>query len=445
MKKRIFQIVLWCIAGLIVMDGTAQTSSSSYVFDYRDTDGKIIVTLDVNGRAADFVVDLAGHTALLPAHLDALGIDTTRHGDPGYDHFLYKQVATRGIVEIGALTLGDAIYKSNVPAFVLDGDPAYLQSLDVAGIIGGSFFRDMVLTIDSRHRKITLSLPYRPTYMKLNYRADMRLLPGSGIACDVTIGGENRSLLLDTWADALVNLTAADYETWNLTTGTTAAGNCQPAYSAPVTTNEAAPLPDWTFVKTPLTGGIAVKDTVLSHSTLGLDLLRNGLLSIDFPRQKIYYQPFDLVAVTYEATAAKADTVAEADGTVTPLHTEFFVRHIFDSRLGGEPQLKCRTPVHSLQKAAARDREVCPGIPRPGIVLQGQCRPRKRTLPILQRAGASHVDIYSRRWQTHRRGGRHPREIPADYRGEIAGTIGARPVGNFSFRRKELSLWHRTP
>ena len=135
MKKRIFQIVLWCIAGLIVMEGTAQTSGSSYVFDYRDTDGKIIVTLDVNGRAADFVVDLAGHTALLPAHLDALGIDTTRHGDPGYDHFLYKQVATRGIVEIGALTLGDAIYKSNVPAFVLYGDPAYMQSLDVAGII----------------------------------------------------------------------------------------------------------------------------------------------------------------------------------------------------------------------------------------------------------------------------------------------------------------------
>lgn len=345
MKKRIFQIVLWCIAGLIVMDGTAQTSSSSYVFDYRDTDGKIIVTLDVNGRAADFVVDLAGHTALLPTHLDALGIDTTRHGDPGYDHFLYKQVATRGIVEIGALTLGDAIYKSNVPAFVLDGDPAYLQSLDVAGIIGGSFFRDMVLTIDSRHRKITLSLPYRPTYMKLNYRADMRLLPGSGIACNVTIGGENRSLLLDTWADALVNLTAADYETWNLTTGTTAAGSCQPAYSAPVTTNEAAPLPDWTFVKTPLTGGTAAKDTSLSHSTLGLELLRNGLLSIDFPRQKIYYQPFDLVAVTYEATTAKADTVAEADGTVTPINKDFFVRHIFDYRLGGDPKLKCRKPV----------------------------------------------------------------------------------------------------
>lgn len=344
MKKRIFQIALWCIAGLIVMEGTAQTSGSSYVFDYRDTDGKIIVTLDVNGRAADFVVDLAGHTALLPAHLDALGIDTTRHGDPGYDHFLYKQVATRGIVEIEALTLGDAIYKSNVPAFVLDGDPAYLQSLGVAGIIGGSFFRDMVLTIDSRHRKITLSLPYRPAYMKLNYRADMRLLPGSGIACDVTIGGENRSLLLDTWADALVNLTAADYEAWGLPSST-ASGRCQPSYSAAIAAPEAATLPDWTFVKTSLSGGTAVKDTSLSLSTLGLDLLRNGLLSIDFPRQKIYYQPFDLVAVTYEATTAKADTVAEADGTVTPINKDFFVRHIFDYRLGGEPKLKCRKPV----------------------------------------------------------------------------------------------------
>ena len=344
MKSSILQIALWCIAGLMAIDSSAQTSGSSYVFDYRDTDGKIIVSLDVNGHAADFVVDLAGHTALLPSHLDALGIDTTRHGDPGYDHFLYKQVATRGIVEIGALTLGDAIYKSNVPTFVLDGDPAGLQSLGVAGIIGGSFFRDMVLTIDSRHRKITLSLPYRPAYMKLNYRADMRLLPGSGIACDVTVGGKSHTLLLDTWADALVNLTAADYEAWGLPSGT-ASGRCQPSYSAAVAAPEAATLPDWTFVKTSLSGGTAVKDTSLSHSTLGLELLRQGLLSIDFPRQKIYYQPFDLVAVTYEATAEKTDTIAEADGRVTPINKDFFVRHIFDYRLGGNPALKCRKPV----------------------------------------------------------------------------------------------------
>lgn len=344
MKNPILQIALWCIAGLLAIDSSAQTSGSSYVFDYRDTDGKIIVSLDVNGHAADFIVDLAGHTALLPSHLDALGIDTTRHGDPGYDHFLYKQVATRGIVEIGALTLGDAIYKSNVPAFVLDGDPAGLQSLGVAGIIGGSFFRDMVLTIDSRHRKITLSLPYRPAYMKLNYRADMRLLPGSGIACDVTVGGKSHTLLLDTWADALVNLTAADYETWGLPSGT-ASGRCQPSYSGSVAAPDAATLPDWTFVKTPLTGGTVVKDTSLSHSTLGLELLRHGLLSIDFPRQKIYYQPFDLVAVTYETTAVKADTIAEADGRVTPINKDFFVRHIFDYRPGGNPALKCKKPV----------------------------------------------------------------------------------------------------
>lgn len=344
MKNPILQIALWCIAGLMALDSSAQTSGSSYVFDYRDTDGKIIVSLDVNGHAADFIVDLAGHTALLPSHLDALGIDTTRQGDPGYDHFLYKQVATRGIVEIGALTLGDAIYKSNVPAFVLDGDPAGLQSLGVSGVIGGSFFRDMVLTIDSRHRKITLSLPYRPAYMKLNYRADMSLLPGSGIACDVTVGGKSHTLLLDTWADALVNLTAADYEAWDLPSGT-ASGRCQPSYSAAVAAPEAATLPDWIFVKTLLSGGTAVKDTSLSHSTLGLELLRHGLLSIDFPRQKIYYQPFDLVAVTYEETAEKTDTITEADGRVTPINKDFFVRHIFDYRPGGNPALKCKKPV----------------------------------------------------------------------------------------------------
>ena len=180
--------------------------------------------------------------------------------------------------------------------------------------------------------------------MKLNYRADMRLLPGSGIACDVTVGGKSHTLLLDTWADALVNLTAADYEAWGLPSGT-ASGRCQPSYSAAVAVPEAATLPDWAFVKTSLSGGTAVKDTSLSHSTLGLELLRQGLLSIDFPHQKIYYQPFDLVAVTYEATAEKTDTIAEADGRVTPINKDFFVRHIFDYRLGGNPALTCRKPV----------------------------------------------------------------------------------------------------
>ena len=37
------------------------------------------------------------------------------------------------------------------------------------GVLSGAVFRTSVLTIDMQRKKITITQPYRPSYMKLNY------------------------------------------------------------------------------------------------------------------------------------------------------------------------------------------------------------------------------------------------------------------------------------
>lgn len=71
----------------------AQTkNTSTEVRDYREVDGKIILDLVVNGEVAGFVLDLAGHTAILPEYVERLKIDENIPGEFKYNEFLYKKV-----------------------------------------------------------------------------------------------------------------------------------------------------------------------------------------------------------------------------------------------------------------------------------------------------------------------------------------------------------------
>ena len=207
MKK----LTMFLVACMTVFMAHAQTTNTSTeVIDYREVEGKIVVSLVVNGVMADFVLDLAGHHAVLPEYLEKLNIDPNVPGESRYAEFQYKQVPVSGKVKWGTVTLGNSIFENDVVAFVLK-DADYLRKLGVAGIVGSSLFKNTVLTIDANRKKITLSTPYRPSYMKLNYRSDISLIAASGIVAPFLLNGKNVPLLLDTWSDEVVVLNAADF------------------------------------------------------------------------------------------------------------------------------------------------------------------------------------------------------------------------------------------
>ena len=65
------------------------------------------------------------------------------------------------------------------------------------------------------------------------------------------------------------------------------------------------------FVKDQLGSVVVSENTDLSRSVLGTGILEKGIVSIDYQKQKIYFQPFDLIEI-------KDDVVEDIASKVEP-------------------------------------------------------------------------------------------------------------------------------
>ena len=334
---------LMMILGLSLLSMTiwAQSKNTSVeVKDYREVDGKIILEMVVNGVMADFVLDLAGHNAILPEYVEKLNIDANVKGDFRYDTFQYKRVPVEKSVNIEAISFGNSVFGNGVAAFVLKDEP-YLRKLGVAGIVGGTLFRNVVLTIDSRRKKITMSNPYRPAYMKLDHRSNIEVVTASGIVCPVELDGVSYSLLLDTWNDGMIVLNSADFAGFNGKGGNEMKKSVGYAGTDVVASSKIAGK--CRFVKSDFTDVAVVENESLPRSVLGNGILKQGLVSIDYGKQKVYFQPFDLAEVKDEVTGSN-EVKVEA-GKLNPITREYFLEHVYDYRKSKEFVFKGDKPV----------------------------------------------------------------------------------------------------
>ena len=334
--KRIITKMYLCLLAFCITGGiSAQTQNSmTEVIPFKTIDGKIIVEATINGEAADFVLDLSGHNALLPEALKKLHINTEKRGTfSSYQDFVFKQVPVGKVYEMGTVAIGKNTFANDLPAFTLEDEP-YLRKLGVMGVLSGAVFRTSVLTIDMQRKKITITQPYRPSYMKLNYRENFNLITGLGVVCPINIQGKPISLDLDTWSEGLVNLTEADFNTWNTQYTKGSNQKVSNGYKETRKEEESLILPETMFVKTKIEDAIAVKNPFLKRSVLGKKILDYGIISIDYIHQKIYFQPFDMVPIP-EAEAKVTETKVE-DGKLNPITRQFFLEHIFDYRKGND-------------------------------------------------------------------------------------------------------------
>lgn len=336
--KKLISLACLSAWGLLVCAQVKNTHTE--VKNYREADGKIILEMVVNGVFADFVLDLAGHTAILPEYLEKLKIDTTVRGNFSYDSHQYKRVPVARDVNIKSILFGNSVYENDVPAFILKDEP-YLRKLGVAGIVNGSLFRNVVLTIDARRKKITMSSPYRPSYMKLDHRMLVSLKPSSAICCPVVLDGKKFSLLLDTWNDGTLVLNSSDFV--KLPAVAEKGGKIAVGYAKTETETEKKEVGECYFVKNKLQHVAAVENSMLPYSVLGNGILKQGLLSVDYGKQKIYFQPFDLVQIQDEI-----DNIPEIKieaGKLNPITREYFLQHIADYRKNAEFIFKGDKPV----------------------------------------------------------------------------------------------------
>ena len=332
--------MIWGLCLFCMTAWTQVKNTSVEVKDYREVDGKIILEMVVNGVIADFVLDLAGHNAILPEFVEKLKIDPNVAGDFRYDSFQYKKVPVEKSVKIENISFGNSVFENEVSAFVLKDEP-YLRKLGVAGVVGGALFRNVVLTIDSKRKKITMSNPYRPSYMKLDHRSNMDLIPASGIVCPVVLDGVTYSLLLDTWNDGMVTLNTVDFARLNGKGGEKA--NIREGYGDAVLATQSKVAGVCHFAKSDFADVVVLENNTLPRSVLGNGILKKGLLSIDYGKRKVYFQPFDLAEVKDEVVGA--DEVKVEAGKLNSITREYFLEHIYDYRKDKEFVFKGDKPV----------------------------------------------------------------------------------------------------
>lgn len=314
--------------------GAQTLNNMTEVIPFKTIDGKIIVEAVVNGEPADFVLDLAGHNALLPEALKKLRIHTDKEGTfRSFQDFQFKKVQTGKVYEIETLALGNNTFQSNLPAFTLADEP-YLRKLGVMGVLNSALFQTSVLTIDMQRKRITITQPYRPSYMKLNHRGSFELTAGSGILCPLSVQNKPVSLILDTWSEGLVNLTEEDFNAWSAQYPKGNPQKISNGYKEATPEGESLKLPETVFIKTKIENATAVKNPSLKRSVLGKNILDRGILSIDYLHQKIYFQPFDLAPIP--EAEAKVTEVKVEDGKMNPITRQYFLENIFDYRKGGE-------------------------------------------------------------------------------------------------------------
>ena len=272
--------------------------------------------------------------------MEKLKIDPNVPGDFRYDTFQYKKVSVEKSVKIGSISFGNSVFGNEVAAFVLKDEP-YLRKLGVAGVVGSSLFNNVVLTIDSKRKKITMSNPYRPSYMKLDHRSNMDLIPASGIVCPVVLDGVTYSLLLDTWNNGMITLNAADFAKLNGKDG----GNVKVSegYASAEIAAKSKVVAACHFVKGDFSDITVAENGSLPRSVIGNEILKQGLLSIDYGKRKVYFQPFDLAEVKDEVIGA--DEVKVESGKLNPITREYFLEYVYDYRKSSEFVFKGDKPV----------------------------------------------------------------------------------------------------
>lgn len=330
MKRNILTLFLLCTA---LFSYAQPENSAGDVIDYREMNEKIVVSAIVNGEMADFVLDIAGHCTIMESEMARFGIDPTKKAQFSYKEFVCRDYRPLSSAIVDNITIGSAVSTLSANFFIIANETS-LKELGVVGTLDASIFSKYVLTIDSRRKKLTMTAPYRPPYLKLEYRTDSELVTGDTPLFSLRVDGVECKVTLDTWNSAAVALTSSDYEKFSTNKPKSTDGVLSVGYGKSEKAENQFSATEVSFVKCDLKNVTVVENRSLKKSAIGLDLIKNGIVSLDFGKGKIYFQPHGVVEID-DCLILPKDVKVET-GKLNPITAKFFKETIFDYTKGGE-------------------------------------------------------------------------------------------------------------
>ncbi|MCQ4873300.1 retropepsin-like aspartic protease [Butyricimonas paravirosa] len=290
------RVVCWLLLSLLAVPVAAQQVKS--VTPYRVVGGKMIVDMSVNGQMRSFIFDTGGQMALTGELCEELGIAVT-------DSVTVTDANGKGVsfpkVVVTSLLLPDGrIHFSDVPAMKLS-TPSPFECFHADGLIGSDLFKDLMVEIDSKAKTITVSSAEKASTISLRC-----MIPFSrnGYMPIITLQagtGNNLVVLFDTGSPGFMSLKDSDYD--NLYSG----GACQTVSEGfgegSISVGGMAGMAGSYRARFPVVsvGGTKFRNVISETSTppytlLGMKLLEYGKVTIDYPRKRLYFEPYEAEA-----------------------------------------------------------------------------------------------------------------------------------------------------
>lgn len=333
--KRTALLLIVCLLPLLSWGQARNTTTE--VKDYREVDGRIVIPVIINGFETDFILDLSSRPVMLPEYAAKSNLQMAP--DPGDSKaFPYKSTKAVGSTTADDISFGNSAFARGARVFSVNDAP-YLRKLNVAGVMGLSIMRNTVLTIDANRKKLTMTTPYRPMYIALNNRQDFTINNTDlTMSLDIEIDGRPVNVIFDMWSANCVELTPGDFAQ---VSGSKTKGLVGPDL-APAKTKAAGKVARTVKVaRTELTDIPVIENKSIGKSRLGSGIFKYGIVSFDFDRGKLYFQPHGTAEIVDELPKE----VTIVPGKLNPITSRWFLDNIHDYKANKEFTYKGDIPV----------------------------------------------------------------------------------------------------
>ena len=287
-------ILFGCLIPLRSVQG--QTAGHTRICDtirYEFIRDKIIIPVTVNGVRVKYIVDTGGQTATV--RQAAAGMKAVSAGSQGIsDLNNIRSIYEKGILEDVRLS---GNYRLNRLESLIVPANGFFTELGVAGILGGDAFNRAVITFDARQQIMIIHYPYRPAGLKISDGIGFLPEAGNHSIVSARIGGTEVPVLFDTGASGLLLLSYKDFQKLSAEqkavsvseasgiSGVGLSGPGKAVKTAKVTVGEL----DFAGKHFVNAGSITIP---MGKSIIGVEMLRYGRVTIDYPRKRFYFFPF---------------------------------------------------------------------------------------------------------------------------------------------------------
>lgn len=277
------------------------TKETNYftTFPYEELRGKMIVSAELNSKKYNFVFDTGAPTAISSEIVEELKLNTRGDIEMRDQSSLSSNMEIAIIENLG---LGGINFK-NTPAIILK-DMTMFECLNVDGIIGSNILRNSVLQISAKDKSITLTDKAERLKLRKKDSFEMTVNPIQStpyINVFYLNGKESahESILVDTGMEGFLDLSVHVYKNaiekvdifkiLSKSFGTYSAGVHGLAQESE----------SYTILVPKLQIGKNYFTNVKTHTTtdytsrIGTDVLKYGVMTLDFINKRFYLDPYD--------------------------------------------------------------------------------------------------------------------------------------------------------